>query len=82
MTVESFRAFADARIDIGNPGYRQPLTLRAGTFDPAIGPQCEVVLPGSVASGKVMSTCCSRFSDSKLLFPHHFVGRGDMSRED
>jgi hypothetical protein len=79
MTVESFRAFADARIDIGNPGYRQPLERSARNLRSAIGPQCEVVLLGSVASGKYVDLLLPIFG-RQLLFPHHFVGRGDMSR--
>ncbi len=79
MTVASFRAFADARIEIGNPGYREPLERAAQNLRSAIGPQCEVVLLGSVASGKYVDLLLPIFG-RQLLFPHHFVGRGDMSR--
>lgn len=79
VTVASFRAFADARIDIGNPGYRQPLERAAQNLRSVIGPQCEVVLLGSVASGKYVDLLLPIFG-RQLLFPNHFVGRGDMSR--
>ncbi|MGH9256065.1 MAG: hypothetical protein ACRD3C_16015, partial [Vicinamibacterales bacterium] len=45
----------------------------------AIGPECEVVLLGSVASGKYVDLLVPIFG-RQLLFPHLFVGRGDMSR--
>jgi hypothetical protein len=79
MTVASFRGFADARIDIGNPRYRQPLERAARNLRSAVGPLCEVVLLGSVASGKYVDLLLPIFG-RQLLFPHHFVGRGDMSR--
>jgi hypothetical protein len=37
------------------------------------------VLLGSVASGKYVDLLLPIFG-RQLLFPHHFVGRGDMSR--
>jgi hypothetical protein len=45
----------------------------------AIGPDCDVVLLGSVASGKYVDLLLPIFGD-RLLFPPSFVGRGDMSR--
>jgi hypothetical protein len=45
----------------------------------AIGPECEVVLLGSVASGKYVDLLLPIFGE-RLMFPIHFVGRGDMSR--
>ncbi|MEA3207460.1 MAG: hypothetical protein QOE70_517 [Chthoniobacter sp.] len=40
---------------------------------------CEVVLLGSVATGKYIETLLPIFG-SRLLFPAEFAGRGDMSR--
>lgn len=79
VTVESFRAFADARIDLANASYRRPLERAARALQAAIGPECEVVLLGSVASGKYVDLLLPIFG-RQLLFPYHFVGRGDMSR--
>ena len=79
VTVDAFRAFGAARIDLGNARYRQPLEHAARALREAIGPQCEVVLLGSVASGKYVDLLLPIFGQ-KLLFPYHFVGRGDMSR--
>ena len=39
----------------------------------------EVVLLGSVATGKYVDILVERLGD-RLLFPADFVGRGDMSR--
>jgi hypothetical protein len=48
-------------------------------IDKRIGPSCEVVLLGSVASPKYVDVLSSVFRD-RLKFPVDFVGRGDMSR--
>jgi hypothetical protein len=79
VTVESCRGFAGVDIDIRNPAYRDPLERGARALLDAVGPECEVVLLGSVASGKYVEVLLPIFGD-KLVFPPAFVGRGDMSR--
>jgi hypothetical protein len=79
VTVESFRAFALGDIDLRNESYRKPLEKSAKTLREAVGPECEVVLLGSVASGKYVDLLLPIFGE-RLMFPEHFVGRGDMSR--
>src|SRR5262245_15346687 len=79
VTIESFRAFALGDIDLRNESYRRPLEQSAKALRDAIGPDCEVVLLGSVASGKYVDLLLPIFAD-RLMFPMHFVGRGDMSR--
>jgi len=79
VTIESFRAFALGDIDLRNESYRRPLEQSAKALRDAIGPDCEVVLLGSVASGKYVDLLLPIFAD-RLMFPVHFVGRGDMSR--
>jgi len=79
VTVESFRAFALGDIDLRNDSYRRPLEQSATALRDALGPDCEVVLLGSVASGKYVDLLLPIFGD-RLMFPVHFVGRGDMSR--
>jgi hypothetical protein len=44
-----------------------------------VGADCEVVLLGSIASGKYVEVLQPVFGD-RLVFPPAFVGRGDMSR--
>jgi hypothetical protein len=79
VTLESFRAFSEASIDLGNRRYRDPLEQGARTLLDAVGPDCDVVLLGSIASGKYVEVLQPIFG-AKLVFPPAFVGRGDMSR--
>jgi hypothetical protein len=44
-----------------------------------IGPECDVILLGSIASQKYVELLVEIFGD-RLRFPVEFVGRGDMSR--
>ena len=44
-----------------------------------IDPECEVVLLGSIATGKYLDLLAGPFGE-RLRFPSEFVGRGDMSR--
>jgi hypothetical protein len=79
VTLQSFRAFAGAEIDVRNAAYRRPLEQAARALLAAIGPDCEVVLLGSIASGKYVDVLLPIFGE-RVMFPLHFVGRGDMSR--
>ena len=79
VTAESFQGFATGDIDLREPSYRVPLERSAKALLEAIGPECEVVLLGSVASKKYVEILLDVFGES-LLFPRDFVGRGDMSR--
>lgn len=77
--LEGFEAFARVPIAIDNASYREPLLRSARALDREAGPDCEVVLLGSVASGKYVELLLPIFGD-RLLFPPDFIGRGDMSR--
>jgi hypothetical protein len=79
VTVESLQRFTGIDIDIQNRAYREPLERGARALRDAVGHDCEVVLLGSVASGKYVEVLQPIFCD-KLMFPLSFVGRGDMSR--
>jgi hypothetical protein len=79
VTVKSFQAFATAPIDAAHAGYRRPIEQAAIRLLDVIGPDCDVVLLGSIASGKYVEVLQPIFRD-RLLFPPAFVGRGDMSR--
>ena len=79
VTLESFRGFARTDVDLRNPAYRKPLEQSSKALYAAIGPDCEVVLLGSIASGKYVDLLMPIFGE-RLMFPPHFVGRGDMSR--
>ena len=79
VTLDSFRAFARTDVDLRNAAYRKPLEQSSRALHAAIGSDCEVVLLGSIASGKYVDLLMPIFGE-RLMFPPHFVGRGDMSR--
>jgi hypothetical protein len=79
VTRDSIRAFASVDIDLENPGYRGPLEKGARALAASVGPDSDVVLLGSIASGKYVEVLLPIFGE-RLLFPPAFVGRGDMSR--
>jgi hypothetical protein len=79
VTHAAVRAFATGDIDVDNRKYRRPLEASARTLLGEIGPDCDVVLLGSVASPKYVDVLTAIFG-ARLLFPIAFVGRGDMSR--
>lgn len=79
VTIDSFRGFAAVDIDSRNVKYRRPVEQAAEALLSAVGTDCEVVLLGSVASGKYVDLLLPIFGE-RLMFPPDFVGRGDMSR--
>ena len=79
VTLDSFGRVASVPIDLSNASYRVPLERAARALAGAIGDDCEVVLLGSIASGKYVELLQPIFGD-RLVFPPAFVGRGDMSR--
>src|SRR5262245_28338605 len=79
VTADSIRAFSGEPIDLTNARYRRPLEQGARALVDSIGPDCEVVLLGSIASGKYVEVLLPVFGD-RLVFPPAFIGRGDMSR--
>jgi len=79
VTADALRAFAGVDIAANDPRYRRPLLASAQALDEEIGPDCEVVLLGSIASAKYVDILTGVFG-ARLRFPIDFVGRGDMSR--
>jgi len=79
VTVRALQVFAGVDIAANDPRYRKPLLASTRALDEEIGPDCEVVLLGSIASAKYVDILTDVFGD-RLLFPIDFVGRGDMSR--
>lgn len=73
------REFAEVDIHEDDPRYRNPLTRDARRLAKKLSAECEVVLLGSIATGKYVDVLLENFRD-RLLFPSDFVGRGDMSR--
>ncbi|MBI4477802.1 MAG: hypothetical protein HY654_11550 [Acidobacteria bacterium] len=79
VTIDDLRAYACVDVSASNPAYRGPLEISARALRRRVGASCEVVLLGSIASGKYVDVLGTVFG-SRLLFPAEFVGRGDMSR--
>jgi hypothetical protein len=79
VTAAAVRRFAGADVDANNPAYRRPLERSCRALADEIGPDCDVVLLGSIASAKYVDVLLGIFGD-RLRFPIEFVGRGDMSR--
>jgi hypothetical protein len=79
VTHQAVRAFADSDVHPANAGYRRPLERSARALAREIGPDCDVVLLGSIASPKYVDVLLGIFGQ-RLRFPVDFVGRGDMSR--
>ena len=79
ITVDDLRAFGKVPIDANNRHYREPLVRDARLLAAGLPAAADVVLLGSIASGKYVDVLGDVFAD-RLRFPSEFVGRGDMSR--
>jgi len=79
ITRDAVRAFASADVHPENVKYRRPLERSARAIAREIGPDCDVVLLGSIATPKYTNILLDVFGP-QLRFPIDFVGRGDMSR--
>ncbi len=79
VTLDALHDFARIEVTAGNAKYREPLVRSAAAVAEDIGPECQVVLLGSIASPKYVDILQAIFGE-RLMFPVAFVGRGDMSR--
>ncbi len=75
--LEDLRSFGALDIHPGEPRYREPLQRDVARL--AADPEEELVLLGSVATGKYLDVLLEVVGE-RLLFPKEFLGRGDMSR--
>ena len=66
-------------IDEDDPRYRKPLERDMRKLAKKFRRSGEVVLLGSIATGKYVDVLLENFGE-RLCFPADFVGRGDMSR--
>jgi hypothetical protein len=73
------REFAVGDVSLENPDYRRALERDARALSRQVGQTGQVVLLGSVASGKYVDVLLPILGD-RLRFPIDFIGRGDMSR--
>ncbi len=79
ITLADLREFAEVDISTEDPRYRKPLERDARRLARTLHPGSEVVLLGSVATGKYVDLLLAHLG-RRLVFPADFVGRGDMSR--
>ena len=79
ITLADLREFAGVDIEDDDPRYRNPLARDLRRLVRQLTPKCEIVLLGSVASGKYVNVLLQILRE-RIQFPAEFVGRGDMSR--
>lgn len=78
ITRDDLCAFADVDIGGADERYLGPLRRDVGQLASSV-PDAEVVLLGSIATGKYVDTLVGALGE-RVVFPSEFVGRGDMSR--
>ncbi len=76
LGIDDLREFVNVAVAAEEPRFTRPLQHSAETLARA---SCEVILLGSIATGKYVDCLLPIFAQ-RLLFPSEFVGRGDMSR--
>ena len=79
IRLDDLREFAEVDIHESDPRYRLPIERDARRLATKLPAQSEVVLLGSIATGKYVEILLTTFG-YRLRFPAAFVGRGDMSR--
>lgn len=79
ITLSDLREFGTVDIDAADPRYKTPLERTVRQLAKNLPPDCEIILLGSIATGKYVDIFLKHFRE-RLLFPADFVGRGDMSR--
>ena len=77
--IEDLRDFGTVDIAEDDPRYRGPLERDVKKLAGKLTADCEVILLGSVATGKYVDILLTHLG-KRLRFPADFVGRGDMSR--
>jgi hypothetical protein len=75
--IEDLREFGSVDIRAEDSRYRTPLERDLARL--AAIPELELILLGSVATGKYVDVLLNVVAE-RLFFPPEFVGRGDMSR--
>jgi hypothetical protein len=79
ICLDDLREFATVDIHGDDPRYRAPIERDARGLAKKLPSQSEVILLGSIATGKYVNVLLASFGD-RLRFPVDFIGRGDMSR--
>lgn len=79
FTATLLREFAVGDVSLDNPEYRSALERDVTALAQRVDAQSQVVLLGSVASGKYVDVLLPILG-TRLRYPTAFIGRGDMSR--
>ena len=79
IRLARLRGFSRSSISEKNPRYRVSLVRTVKRLAAELDSDCEVVLLGSIASGKYLNILGQILGD-QLLVPAEFRGRGDLSR--
>ncbi len=79
ISREDLERFSEVDISSGDERYLAPVHRDVEQLAGSIPETVDVVLLGSIATGKYVDPLLSAFG-KRLLFPIDFVGRGDMSR--
>jgi hypothetical protein len=79
VDLDRLRRFGSVDIRADDARYRRPLIRHLRLLAESAGPDCEVVLLGSIATSKYVDPLIDVLG-ARLCFPSDFVGRGDMSR--
>jgi hypothetical protein len=79
LTPERMKTMAKTPVDVKVRAYRKPLEEESKAIAAQLSPDAQVVLLGSVATGKYVDVLRPIFGD-RLRFPAAFAGLGDMSR--
>jgi hypothetical protein len=79
VRMSTLRGFSRVPINVKNRRYRNALLRGVKQLAREIGPDCEVVLLGSIATGKYLDIL-NQALGQQLRVPAEFVGLGDMSR--
>ena len=77
--VTDLRGFGEVDIHEDDVRYTKPLLRDVKKLKKGLPRDAEIVLLGSIATGKYVDVLLENFGE-RLLFPADFVGRGDMSR--
>jgi len=79
IRAAKLRGFSRGRIHVKDRLYCSALRRSARSLAIQMGSDCELVLLGSLATGKYLNILGPIFG-SRLQVPEEFIGRGDMSR--
>lgn len=79
VRMSRLRGFSRVPINVKNRRYRSALLRAVKRLARDVGPDCEVVLLGSIASPKYLEILNKALGD-QIRVPAEFVGLGDMSR--